>query len=757
MKHRFFIETICISLTLMAALAFLGLGSNCFGEAKDETAPVINSVAIHDWDDLDAQQGMTIDLDITEDGSGVSEIRVWFTSQESGKGYGGYIYHVPVTDETPLFSGVHPITFPLDDEENLFLREGVGTYRLTGMWIMDRNGNQTAYAAHEISGLCENPVVEVGNLSVAEDETPPEINSLRVLNANTVQSDKISLEVDLVEEGVGVNHINLEVEDPDGDKSNVPCHIENRLKTGKHVISNIPITVGLYNTTYKIVQVEVYDAYGNGKKYNVGEGFLTEPIEVTIVNSSLDFNLKDRVPPVLNSITFPQSTITVPGTFQVDLDITEEKSGVHRVMLALKKEGSDEMFYLDWQNVHVNGTISKPLFSGNNSVTFLVSPFSVADGNYTLESVILQDGCGSVTYQKPDIGELTVTVNNPYDVEYYVALENLSGLLSTIENMQDGQITVVECRDGTIVPKRVFEAIAGKDITLVFQLEDVQWVFEGKRIMREKCKDVDLKTVIHGEEGRDMYFPDEDQVLVIDFKNNGVLPGETEVRINDAYVSAKYTSGKDHLMLSHVQKEQITLEDANVKIDADEAAVLNVTHNSRFVLSSTRAKRSIKKMKVTLSKYKYVYSGGAKKPSVTVRKPNGSKLNSSYYSKKYKNNKKVGVATVVVTGNSKYGYSGTKTVSFYINPKKPAIAGITVGKKKITVKMKTKVSATGGTKYKIEYRIAGKGKWKSTTTSSSTKTINKLKKGEKYQVRVKAYKGKRKGAVSATKKSGIVK
>lgn len=756
--HRLLMDTLCISLTLISAMIILGFGNMCFGdESKDVTAPVINHVAIHNADAVDAREGMSIDLDITEDGTGVSDIKIWFMSVETEKTFEGYIYQFPVADEQPLFTGVNTINISIEGDDSIFAKGGDGEYILYSLWIMDRNGNQSAYDVMNIKEMCETPRIKISNLSSVQDETPPEINGLRIEKANAVEWDKMSLEVDLVEEGVGVDLITFGFEDCDGDRTDVPIMFEEPLKTGNHVLSDRPITAFLYNTTYKIVQVTAYDKYGNKKTYNVGEGFLTEPIEVTIVNSPEDYVQKDRVPAVLNAISFPESTLTVPGAFHVDLDLTEEGSGVQYVRLVLKKEDSEERFYLNWDCIPTNGTHAEPLFSGNNSISIPVSPFTLANGNYTLESVSLQDGCDATTYQRPDIGELTVTVSNPYDIAYYVALENLSGILTAIDNMQDGQTTVVECRDGMIVPKSVFEAIAGKDVTLVFQTDDVQWVFDGKKIKREKCKDIDLTTKIHVEEGSSLDFPDDDQVLVIDFKDNGVLPGETEVRINDAYISAKYTLGKSRLLLSYVQKEQITVEDDSVEIEADGAVVIHITHNSRFVLSSSRAKKSIKKMKVTLSNYKYTYSGGAKKPSVTVRKPNGSKLNASYYSKKYKANKKVGVATVIITGNSKYGYSGTKSVNFYINPKKPVITRVTAGKKSIKVKMKTKPSATGGTRYRIEYRIAGKGKWKSTTTSGSTKTIGKLKKGKKYQVRVKAYKGKRVSAVSGTKKSGKVK
>jgi hypothetical protein len=72
--------------------------------------------------------------------------------------------------------------------------------------------------------------------------------------------------------------------------------------------------------------------------------------------------------------------------------------------------------------------------------------------------------------------------------------------------------------------------------------------------------------------------------------------------------------------------------------------------------------------------------------------------------------------------------------------------------------MKSAVSATGGKYYQVQYKPASSGKWKTAAkTSKRTVTIKSLKKGKKYKVRVRAYKGSRKGKYSSTAKSGAVK
>lgn len=154
-------------------------------------------------------------------------------------------------------------------------------------------------------------------------------------------------------------------------------------------------------------------------------------------------------------------------------------------------------------------------------------------------------------------------------------------------------------------------------------------------------------------------------------------------------------------------------------------------------VSFTIKPASISSKTAKLSTTKYVYSGKAKKPTVTI---SGLKSDVDFIvdSDSYKNNTKVGKATVTIKG--KGNYTGTLTKTFTIVPKQAAIKSLTSGKKKLTVKMTTTPSSKGGSTYQIAYKKKGTSTWKYTTTTSSSKTIKSLKKGKTYYVKVRAYK-----------------
>lgn len=71
---------------------------------------------------------------------------------------------------------------------------------------------------------------------------------------------------------------------------------------------------------------------------------------------------------------------------------------------------------------------------------------------------------------------------------------------------------------------------------------------------------------------------------------------------------------------------------------------------------------------------------------------------------------------------------------------KPKIAKLTPKKKSLSVKFAKKPSGYYGKAYQVAYRVKGTKKWKTITTGKQIKTLKSLKKGKKYQVRVRAYK-----------------
>ena len=150
---------------------------------------------------------------------------------------------------------------------------------------------------------------------------------------------------------------------------------------------------------------------------------------------------------------------------------------------------------------------------------------------------------------------------------------------------------------------------------------------------------------------------------------------------------------------------------------------------------------SLKNCKLSNLSKNYTYTGKAIVPNVCVTYEDYTLVKGKDYNLTLKNNKKIGVATLEIKG---IGYFKDKITNqkFTIIPPKVTIYQPKKGVKKLIVKWKKVNIATG---YMIEYSTnknfkANKTK-KVTIKSKKTvsKTIRRLKKRQKYYIRIKSY------------------
>ena len=159
---------------------------------------------------------------------------------------------------------------------------------------------------------------------------------------------------------------------------------------------------------------------------------------------------------------------------------------------------------------------------------------------------------------------------------------------------------------------------------------------------------------------------------------------------------------------------------------------------------------------IKLSKTAYTYNGKVQKPSVTVKNSKGKALKyGTDYTVTYpKGMKNVGKYTVKVT--LKGNYSGSKSMTYNINPKGTSVSKVTAAKKGFKVTWKKQAAQTTG--YQVQYSTSNKFKSAKTVTISKNKTtsksVSKLSAKKKYYVRVRTYKTVKIGGKSVKLYSG---
>lgn len=132
------------------------------------------------------------------------------------------------------------------------------------------------------------------------------------------------------------------------------------------------------------------------------------------------------------------------------------------------------------------------------------------------------------------------------------------------------------------------------------------------------------------------------------------------------------------------------------------------------------------------------YNGKAQKPAVTVvDNTRGAVLTEGTdYTRTDASNTTPGTATVTLTFSG--NYTGTKTLSYKIVPKKTSISRVSAGKKKATVSYK-KVSGISGYQVKAGTDRAVTKETKTNNTTKTKYTMNSLKSKKRYYFKVRTY------------------
>jgi len=164
----------------------------------------------------------------------------------------------------------------------------------------------------------------------------------------------------------------------------------------------------------------------------------------------------------------------------------------------------------------------------------------------------------------------------------------------------------------------------------------------------------------------------------------------------------------------------------------------NVIPNKTAILTITN--KSVVNTVVSGIKDK-TYTGKKLTQALVIKDGNITLKEGVDYSVSYSSNKKIGTATITITG--KGNYAGAITRTFKINPKGTSLKKLTAGSKRFTAIWKAQKTQTSG--YELQYATnkaftSGKKKVKIKKNKTTSETVKKLKAKKKYYVRIRTYK-----------------
>ena len=669
-------------------------------EGYDETSPQINSVSLSENSTTKYSVGETVNfvIDITEEETGVASC--WFTVSN---GETGEIVYVSISD---AFAGKYyaSLTIP-----NSFSN---GDYYLSDCTCTDVVGNIGTFI-----GTGE-PLFTVVNNST--DNTAPEIESITFKNEFVEPGEVQTAVVKCMDDDLSSINFNYLKLDGNGTTYSVSFVPENINDNGLYEIP-FNIESSMINGDYFINWIEAYDV--NGNKYAT----CPAPVFFTVANGTEE--TKGIV--TINNIEISETEITVPGLTNVYIEGTVENSAYNNVEVMLSVQCGGNQGY-SFYNETVEVVDGK--FTVDGKLSF--NSDCAVDTDLSLMVSITNDDTFYVEYVDQNI------VLRKQDKEVYKQITiNNPNIVNIINGMDDnGSLLVKSDRGTTNVSKEIFDTIKGTDKELVFDIDGIQWIFNGKDIT-EETKDININTSVQAVNATEYGYEEDTNAVALVFEANGILPGEAEIKIKSDYVANKFNVG-DKLYLGFIkdsadseeevvsdnsvsmneisyEDELIKIEDARVKYDGAYVSLF-LTHNSSYILSDKMptGKTTTEETEKPTAPVVPTQPQKPQQPTVTDKKEDSKPSVSNTEEKK--TSKKVTVKSSKVTKLSKKSKN----------------------KVKVTIKKASKVTG-----YQIQISTSKKFKKSNTVTVTSKKTsktvnIKKIKKNKKtkYYVRVRSYK-----------------
>ena len=660
-------------------------------DVHDDVAPVFTSVSVNSTD-LNVGDELVVYCDIVEEGTGIKEMYVngfaneciSFEGCEPGSLSGRYIARYTVPDT--INSGKYLLSIHCQDYYN---SSSTLTSDFDNIWLNVTNPNYIDLTGPQVIS------------SEPEDGTDVTAGDTKNIIVNIPDND--------------LDHININISDLDG--NNYSCE-SGTVDISEDGIYTVPfnITSDMKNGTYYVLTTNAYDKLDNWT-YHVNR-------------SETSFNIVGCTEEVKTYISFdnvvvPETPVVLPGVAKVHI---EGSSNLNSDKITYKISFANKLYdrTVDLIDGKFSDDVELTIDSSFDTEEILISLY--ADGFYS----ILYNGKNDSMYYPVKVvsgaGNITnnISINNPKFVEH-------------IEAMNEGETILVNC-NSTIANEEIFEAIKGKNKTLLFDLDGIEWIVNGLNI--DNPKDIDISTMIQNVDLTQYGYDSDTNGIALVFQPNGILPGKVQIRIKEDYIKNKFNlnsslylgfikdsaDSDDELFsvsgnsvsendIDEYETKLIKIEDAEVQYDGSYVSLF-LTHNSSYILSDKLPSNNV----VADNEEEEKKEDTTKKEDEAVNNNHDSNTTVNESDNKQQQNTET---------------STTPVVKKKIKVNSAKLSKVSIKKSKMTVKIKKASKVTG---YQIKYSTRKNMKSaKIKTTKKLTNTI-KVKKNKKYYVQVRSYK-----------------
>jgi len=584
----------------------------------DTKGPTVKTLNFFEKGALKPGQRVNLSTDLTDDVSGVDKAYLWVTriKVNSDKYYGN------VEDMNQALQVMY-------DEKNtpyVVIPDNYigGSYYIREIDLFDKEGNRSWYYTkdqmqfyHEMFDYVKSSLVdpnmsfddwldkmtsnfepERSNISVKftieapeTDDEAPYVAAFNMGDQKVNYGDSYSFTLKVDDDSKKEIYISV------GLSNGVSMHQYFDVSKGSIATFNyepyVHKTIGKITIDYVILE----DVYGNTAFYlrDNYKGNLAVDYYKNIckycdsLNENLTFEViddgsKDDEKPVLKDVKINKSEFPIPSFAKIELTATDNKKLADEAYVTFKSDNKEltATLYLNDDNVY-RGELE-------------ISQYAEV-GEYKLTDVSLGDAAGNgvlycnydYKYKDEDLDiDLGFKLTSKFTPDVTTSNSD-KNMLQIIHDAKDDAVIAIDATGDPVILKYIFEEIKGTNKTIHIESNGIEWIFNGKDI--ENVKNVDTSLNVYYDYNYNDFNSDSlEKALILDFADNGELPGVATVRIKLDYALRDYIGENVYVYYYDKDDEKMFVDILGDSINLNDNGwfEFKINHNSAYVLTNKK-------------------------------------------------------------------------------------------------------------------------------------------------------------------------
>ena len=284
---------------------------------------------------------------------------------------------------------------------------------------------------------------------------------------------------------------------------------------------------------------------------------------------------------ILKSISLSTSSAKLNEKISVDLETSKDITSATLV------------FSNEKESITVN------LKDVNSKFKYFIVPFTANEGTYDLDYVVLKDNDGKeYQYRKGDTYydiehfefNTTLKIENALSTGNLLSLDNdkiTTDIVNKIGKLNSNLVIEINSNNNPVIKKELFEIIKGTNKTIIVSHNGLEWVFNGLDVKKEK--QIDVSANIQDINEISKLKNNVDSGIVIDFSDNGDLPGKCLIKVhNSELVSKIMNKGNANIYYYNDKTNKFEIVKLDSKYNNDGYYEFYIDHNSKYVITTNK-------------------------------------------------------------------------------------------------------------------------------------------------------------------------